>query len=485
MKRFTSFATLALLTGIGFAQEPAKLVLRDLNLIHSLPRIVDLTTESDDETATRVRAVLRSRQWTKKSGQTERLTMQEEPQSALVIDSPNGLLVAIPVADQHGKLLSDSIDGSQIAQFTLLGLERNLTVEIAGDPANEALSKVVIHDSETGEGLELNLADGKVYQLTSSATTSNAAIAGGTVGCVLSQLGELAKPCSATLLVASAKGCLVGISALPATSGLSAILALPACSAFIGKIVEALACAGFDCGLQAAVGRLNSISPAWVTPPTANVLSGQTLIMSWKLSTLNPLGLPLATTRVIGSTSPDPKSSPLFASGNQGGGSINPFNSYTYVANLAMPPITFVPGTKLYFVVEAVSGSNKWYSPVAMATVSGPTSNPGPGSVTTTNFGGSVAKGTWWQTTITVPSGRTLLKFQLNWSGGADLDLHLYRPDGGHVGYGGSTSGYSGWSKNPETIQVSSPQPGTYTVKVNGWSMPGSTLSFNGSILVQ
>jgi hypothetical protein len=157
-------------TGIGFAQEPNKRVLRGLNPIHSLARIVDLTKYRNDETVTRFRAVLRNRQTMTKSGQLERFATQDEPQSVLAIDSPNALLVAVPVAYPQGKLLRDPVDGSQTVQFKMLSSDRTLEVEVTSAPSNEELSKLVSRDSDTGQGLELNLVDSKVNELTSSFT---------------------------------------------------------------------------------------------------------------------------------------------------------------------------------------------------------------------------------------------------------------------------------------------------------------------------
>lgn len=84
-----------------------------------------------------------------------------------------------------------------------------------------------------------------------------------------------------------------------------------------------------------------------------------------------------------------------------------------------------------------------------------------------------------------MPSGWTSLRIQAGWNGGADLDLHLYGPNGINIGFGGSSNGYSGSSANPEWIQVNSPPAGSYTIKVNGWYVRGSSASFTGTYLIR
>lgn len=459
-----------------FCQDDGRTVVRTISP-GSIPRVVPL--QQGGELGQRAAALV---QRSMARSRTAAPLAAAETDSVLAVESPSGLLLAAPVRQADGQPLRKNPDGTATAAFAIIGEDRRLDVELTGDGSIEQLSRLVISDADTGQGLDFDLAGGTLYSIGASAAASGAS---GTVGCVLGQLGDLAKPCNLTLLAGTGAGCIAAIAALPATSGVSAIIALPVCGAFLESITQTLACAGYDCAFKSALDAANALHVTWNLSPPATVTSGQTVPLGWQVSTLNPLGNPLTSMRVIGSTSANPVSNPMFTMPVSAGGMITPMTASYFIVNMPLPQSSYVAGTKLYFEIEAVSGATKYYSSILSSTVASlPTPTPSP-NPSTTSFSGSVSVGSWWQQTVNVPAGRSLLKVQAGWSGNADLDLHLYTPAGQHYGYTGIMSGYSGYAANPEWIQINAPAAGPYTVKLYGFSGPSGSTSFTGSIFIQ
>lgn len=171
---------------------------------------------------------------------------------AWVAESASGeKAAAVPVRDETGRILHRSADGETLtAQWDIITRDRVVFADVSADAATMDIAKFTLRDSGTGEGLEFNPKEGRVYKLAPSTLQSAAS---GTVACILNDLGTLAQPCEAGILVANMAACIAGIAALPETAGLSAVFALPACGTVLSTLEQSLLCAGTDCGLQATM----------------------------------------------------------------------------------------------------------------------------------------------------------------------------------------------------------------------------------------
>ena len=85
---------------------------------------------------------------------------------------------------------------------------------------------------------------------------------------------------------------------------------------------------------------------------------------------------------------------------------------------------------------------------------------------------------------LDIPSGTPELTTEIDWLG-SDLDLHLYDPQGKHVGYNYETgeveveiqgAEYSGRTAKPEWIRVPNPQAGNWTIKVYSYEVDENEL---------
>jgi subtilisin family serine protease len=75
---------------------------------------------------------------------------------------------------------------------------------------------------------------------------------------------------------------------------------------------------------------------------------------------------------------------------------------------------------------------------------------------------------------VVIPAGTTYARFALfdaDVAAGSDIDLYVLGPTGNSVG-----QSFNGGSD--ETVNVSNPQPGTYTVFMHGWGLPNGTTPF-------
>lgn len=75
---------------------------------------------------------------------------------------------------------------------------------------------------------------------------------------------------------------------------------------------------------------------------------------------------------------------------------------------------------------------------------------------------------------VVIPAGTTYARFALfdaDVAAGSDIDLYVFGPTGNSVG-----QSFNGGSD--ETVNVSNPQPGTYTVFMHGWGLPSGTTPF-------
>jgi hypothetical protein len=133
---------------------------------------------------------------------------------------------------------------------------------------------------------------------------------------------------------------------------------------------------------------------------------------------------------------------------------------------LGTVPLTLGQGTYQIFVQNGSSGtpSNGWLLTVAPASGGG-----------TQTFNGSVGNQQTWTQNFSVPSGRSLLRVTVAWSGSSDLDLHLRTPSGVNYGYlENNPPFYSGDSTNPEVMEFPNPQTGNWQIRVYGFSVSGS-----------
>ena len=192
------------------------------------------------------------------------------PDSAWVAESALGeKAAAVPVLDDAGEILRRSIDGQTItALWDVMTDDRVVHADVDVNAATMGITRFTLRDMSTGEGLELNPSEGRVYRL-SSKVSPEQSVASGTIACILNDLGTLALPCEASILVSNMSACIVAIAAAPETAGISAILGLPACGAVLGTLEQALLCAGTDCGLATLTRPY--VAQAIIQPQYANV----------------------------------------------------------------------------------------------------------------------------------------------------------------------------------------------------------------------
>lgn len=77
--------------------------------------------------------------------------------------------------------------------------------------------------------------------------------------------------------------------------------------------------------------------------------------------------------------------------------------------------------------------------------------------------------------TIAAGSDATTIKGRLSWTGGLDLDLYLVDPAGARVASGATTA-------NPENLEFTLKQPGTYTFEVTGFATAAATYSLTSTV---
>lgn len=146
------------------------------------------------------------------------------------------------------------------------------------------------------------------------------------------------------------------------------------------------------------------------------------------------------------------------------------------------------PSTPGEYVYLANFGGDQLYwgssSPEVRINVTGPAPLL-PGE----NVSGSVLYGQTKTVPVEVPAGTKLFKSTADWQG-SDLDLHVYDPQGRHVGYNYKTdeveieipgAKYSGRTAKPEWVEVLDPEPGIWWVEVYAYEVEVSetyTISF-------
>jgi uncharacterized protein YfaP (DUF2135 family) len=85
-----------------------------------------------------------------------------------------------------------------------------------------------------------------------------------------------------------------------------------------------------------------------------------------------------------------------------------------------------------------------------------------------------------------VPTGRNNVKVTLDWSGGADLDLHVWAPNGKKYGYSEEIPPAYFFTARPEVINLPSPVSGSWQLRVYGYSgVPSGGQSFNVKVEIQ
>jgi hypothetical protein len=88
------------------------------------------------------------------------------------------------------------------------------------------------------------------------------------------------------------------------------------------------------------------------------------------------------------------------------------------------------------------------------------------------DFKGKIAEGELISHTFDVPAGTASITFRLSWDGDwaayptNDLDMFLMSP-GGSINAGGATN------RSPEIVTIANPQPGTWTIFVDGFTVFG------------
>jgi len=228
-------------------------VLRDFKPITVLPKAIETSDDAN------VRALL------------ERSRNSQLPQTAWVSESADGnIALGVPVGDTAGHVLRRSADGHSVTVlWDVISRDRVIYADVDADADTTSVTRFALRDSQTREGIEFDPEEKRIYRLTSKASMQSAA--SGTIACIISDLGTLAYPCEASILVANMAACVAGIAALPETAGLSAIFAIPSCGTVLGTLEQSLLCAGTDCGLQAAINAGATVVQAIVSPQTTSL----------------------------------------------------------------------------------------------------------------------------------------------------------------------------------------------------------------------
>ena len=325
--------------------------------------------------------------------------------------------------------------------------------------------KYVVADPASGEGREIDFVTGSINLIESSvpkATSGERQALSDVLACIF---GNFIAP---STVCGNAAGIISAVrNAISLTCPQSLIANL------VSAIGTSIFCGGVECVIQAVTGPPPAGPPAAGLALVNNVGVGDTVLTGGKknYTFAIPSGASNLTVTLAG-TGGDADLYVKFGSeptvGNQVNNSTNCV-PYTGGSNEVCTISNPAAGT-WYIVVHGYSTA--LYALKANYTVASlPPAGP---SSSSQNFPGMVNNGqTSAFVTVNVASGQSLVRFMLSWSGGGDLDLHVYSPSSNHYGYGAIIPQGYNYTANPEIITITNPAPGPYRFQVNGYSAPG------------